>query len=37
MKDHPIQDIVYLDGNYKTFKYFLTGKFGSDKSDGEDS
>jgi len=28
--DYPIQDIVYLDQNYKTFKYFLTGKFNPD-------
>ena len=30
MDDDPIQDIVYLDQNYKTFKYFLTGKFNPD-------
>lgn len=26
-KDYPLKDIVYLDGNYRTFKYFLTGQF----------
>lgn len=29
-KDHPIQDIVYLDQDYRTFKYFLTGNFDND-------
>ena len=26
-KEIPIKDIVYLDQNYRTFKYFLTGEF----------
>ena len=36
VKDHPIQDIVYLDQNYKTFKYFLTGKFENDEAKDSD-
>ena len=36
IKDHPIQDIVYLDQNYKTFKYFLTGKFENDEAGNSD-
>lgn len=26
-KDTKLSDIVYLDQNYRTFKYFLTGSF----------
>ena len=26
-KPYPIKDIVYLDSNFRTFKYFLTGEF----------
>jgi hypothetical protein len=27
LKDYPIKDIVYLDSDYRTFKYFLTGQY----------
>lgn len=31
-KDFPIKEIVYLDQNYRTFKYFLTGDFDLNES-----
>lgn len=31
----PLKDIVYLDGNYRSFKYFLTGQY-DDKDEEED-
>ena len=32
----PIKNIVYLDGNYKSFKYFLTGKYEDNDGQGRD-
>ena len=31
-KDTRLSDIVYLDQNYRTFKYFLTGSFQNEET-----
>ena len=35
VKGDSIQNIVYLDQNFKTFQYFLTGKFETKKEDDD--
>ena len=36
MNDFPINEIVYLDQNFKTFKYFLTGQFENKHDEDQD-
>jgi len=35
LDDVPLDDIVYLDQNFSTYKYFLTGQFSSEERKAE--